>query len=59
VDTVRMGAAPRHHGSSATLLGRRGQPDEIAAAVSWLAGGGGRYVTGQVVHVNGGAYLGG
>ena len=31
---------------------------EIAAAVVWLAGPGGRYVTGQTVHVNGGAYLG-
>jgi 3-oxoacyl-[acyl-carrier protein] reductase len=59
VDTVRTGAPPRHHDASATLLGRRGEPREIAAAVVWLAGDGGRYVTGQVVHVNGGAYLGG
>ncbi|MBA2964323.1 MULTISPECIES: SDR family NAD(P)-dependent oxidoreductase [Ramlibacter] len=59
VDTVRSGAAPRHHAASATLLGRRGQPGEIAAAVTWLAGDGGRFVTGQVLHVNGGAFLGG
>ena len=59
IDTVRSGAAPRHHASSATLLGRRGQPAEVAAAVAWLAGDGARYVTGQVVHVNGGAFLGG
>jgi 3-oxoacyl-[acyl-carrier protein] reductase len=38
-------------------LGRRGQPDEVAAAVVWLAGPGARYVTGQTIHVNGGAYL--
>lgn len=59
IDTVRSGAAPRHHAGSATLLGRRGQPGEVAAAVAWLAGDGGRFVTGQVVHVNGGAFLGG
>jgi 3-oxoacyl-[acyl-carrier protein] reductase len=59
VDTVRDGAPPRHHAASATLLGRRGEPREIAAAVAWLAGDGGRFVTGQVVHVNGGAFLGG
>jgi 3-oxoacyl-[acyl-carrier protein] reductase len=50
---------PRHHATQQTLLGRRGHPDEIAAAVRWLAGPGGRFVTGQVIHVNGGAYLGG
>jgi 3-oxoacyl-[acyl-carrier protein] reductase len=50
---------PRHHATQQTLLGRRGHPDEIAATVRWLAGPGGRFVTGQVIHVNGGAYLGG
>jgi 3-oxoacyl-[acyl-carrier protein] reductase len=59
VDTVRSGAPPRHHAGSATLLGRRGEPREIAAAVAWLAGDGARFVTGQVVHVNGGGFLGG
>jgi 3-oxoacyl-[acyl-carrier protein] reductase len=59
VDTVRTGAPPRHHAGSATLLGRRGEPREIAAAVAWLAGDGARFVTGQVLHVNGGAFLGG
>ena len=42
-----------------TLLGRRGRPDEIASAVVWFAGPGARYTTGQTLHVNGGAYLGG
>jgi 3-oxoacyl-[acyl-carrier protein] reductase len=58
IETVRDGAAPRHHGSHATLFGRRGEPDEVAAAVRYLAGPGARYVTGQTLHVNGGAYLG-
>jgi 3-oxoacyl-[acyl-carrier protein] reductase len=50
---------PAHHATRQTLLGRRGHPDEIAAAVRWLAGPGGRFVTGQTIHVNGGTYLGG
>ena len=63
MDTVRNNASasanPAHHASHATLLGRRGRPEEIASAVVWLAGPGGRYVTGQTLHINGGAYLGG
>ena len=47
------------HADVEQLLGRRGRPDEIASAVVWLAGPGGRYVTGQTLHINGGAYLGG
>jgi 3-oxoacyl-[acyl-carrier protein] reductase len=50
---------PVHHATRTTLTGRRGQPEECAAAVRWLAGPGGRFVTGQVIHVNGGAFLGG
>jgi len=63
IDTVRDGASaspsPAHHAQAKTLLGRRGRPDEIADVVVWLAGPGARYITGQTVHVNGGAYLGG
>lgn len=39
-------------------LGRLGTPADIAAAVLYLAGPGGAYVTGQTLHVNGGMYLG-
>jgi 3-oxoacyl-[acyl-carrier protein] reductase len=63
IDTRRQTSSapgePAHHATRQTLLGRRGRPDEIAAAVRWLAGPGGRYVTGQTIHVNGGTYLGG
>jgi 3-oxoacyl-[acyl-carrier protein] reductase len=58
VDTVRAAAAPAHHATNAALARRRGRPDEIASAVVWLAGPGGRFTTGQTIHVNGGAYLG-
>lgn len=50
---------PHHHAQRKILLGRRGQPEEIGEAVHWLSGPGARYITGQVMHVNGGAYLGG
>jgi 3-oxoacyl-[acyl-carrier protein] reductase len=63
VDTVRkQGSAtsnPAHHAGQKTLLGRRGNVEEIASAVVWLASPGARYTTGQTLHVNGGAYLGG
>jgi 3-oxoacyl-[acyl-carrier protein] reductase len=38
-------------------LGALGKPEDIAAAVSYLAGSGGAYVTGQELHVNGGMYM--
>ncbi|WP_017594863.1 SDR family NAD(P)-dependent oxidoreductase [Nocardiopsis potens] len=40
----------------ATSLGRPGSPEDIAAAVEFLASPGARHITGQVLNVNGGAY---
>ncbi len=39
-------------------LGRYGTPEEIAAAVLWLTGEGGGYVTGAVIPVDGGLGMG-
>ena len=39
-------------------LARLGQPEDIAHAVKFLASEQASYITGQVVHVNGGLYLG-
>lgn len=38
-------------------LGRLGSAEDIAHAVAFLAGEGAAYITGQVVHVNGGMYM--
>jgi 3-oxoacyl-[acyl-carrier protein] reductase len=38
-------------------LGRLGKSEEVAAAVTFLAGPGAAYITGQVIHVNGGLYV--
>jgi 3-oxoacyl-[acyl-carrier protein] reductase len=38
-------------------LGRAGDPADIAAAVVFLASDGAAYITGQVIHVNGGMYM--
>lgn len=60
IDTVRglsAGALPGTHDDGAVPLRRKGSVDEIAAVVRLLAGPEGGYVTGQTVHVNGGAFL--
>ncbi len=40
----------------ATHDGRAGQPDDVAATAYFLASDGARHITGQVLHVNGGAH---
>ena len=43
---------------SDTLMGRPGQPSEVAPAYVFLASADASYITGQTIHVNGGARLG-
>jgi len=38
-------------------LGRAGKPEDIAEAVYWLCSEGASYITGQIIHVNGGMYM--
>lgn len=39
------------------LVGRRGEPGEIAAMVRMLCGPDARFITGQSLHINGGAWM--
>jgi 3-oxoacyl-[acyl-carrier protein] reductase len=58
IDTVRDEKnKPRHHETRTNLIKRKGLPEEVAGAVAFLAGPSARYITGQTVHINGGAYL--
>ena len=57
IDTARAGKAPKHHDSRTNLVGRRGLPEEVAEAVAFLCSPAARYITGETLHVNGGAYL--
>ena len=49
---------PQHHSTNRTLTGKRGLPDDVATIVRFLCGPGARYVSGQSLHANGGAFLG-
>jgi 3-oxoacyl-[acyl-carrier protein] reductase len=43
--------------AKALPLGRMGRPEEIAGLMTWVASDAGAWVTGQVYHINGGAYM--
>ena len=60
IDTARKSdaAQPAHHLINNNLTGKRGAPDDVASTVRFLCGPGARYITGQTIHVNGGAFLG-
>lgn len=41
-----------------TALGRIGEPEDVADVVGFLAGPGGRWITGRTLDVSGGTFLG-
>src|SRR5262249_8175138 len=49
---------PQHHSLVRSLVGRRGEPSDIAAVVRFLCGPGATFITGQNIQVNGGTFLG-
>jgi 3-oxoacyl-[acyl-carrier protein] reductase len=58
VNTTRPAhRSPRPEAKGLIPLGRWGEPDEIAAAVRFLCGPGGGFITGQTIHVNGGQMM--
>jgi 3-oxoacyl-[acyl-carrier protein] reductase len=61
IDTVRGesagGARPAHRQGRVVPIGRQGTPDEIAAMCVFLASDQARYITGQIIAINGGAYV--
>jgi 3-oxoacyl-[acyl-carrier protein] reductase len=48
----------RQHPLFRPILGRAAMPDDMAATARFLVGPGARYITGQSINVNGGAYFG-
>ncbi len=52
------GQLPPQHSGLRIPANRKGSPEEVAAAVRMLASEQGAYITGQVIHVNGGLYYG-
>jgi 3-oxoacyl-[acyl-carrier protein] reductase len=60
IDTSRptTSQTPAHHLTHGTITGERGRPQDIAAMVRFLCGPNGRFITGQTIHISGGAYLG-
>jgi 3-oxoacyl-[acyl-carrier protein] reductase len=60
IGTIRGPSAPpepAHHKVHKTLVGRQGRPEEVAALVRFLCGPDARYITGQTLHANGGAFI--
>ncbi|WP_319381421.1 3-oxoacyl-ACP reductase FabG [Thiomicrorhabdus sp.] len=60
IDTDMTRALPQEQRDALTQqipLSRLGEPEDIAKAVTFLAGDGGAYITGQTLNVNGGMYM--
>jgi 3-oxoacyl-[acyl-carrier protein] reductase len=55
--TDALGEAQKTSLLAQVPLGRLGSPEDIAAAVAFLAGPEAAYITGETLHVNGGMYM--
>ncbi len=55
--TAALGEKARQAMLAQIPLGRSGTPEDVAAAVIFLASPQAAYITGQVIHVNGGMYM--
>jgi len=62
IDTPMAREAVRLRGAAAlerTPMGRMGTPREAAESIAFLCSDASTYITGQTIHINGGAYMGG
>ena len=55
--TEELDASARDMYRAMIPLARLGRAEDVAAAVTFLAGAGASYITGQVIHINGGMYV--
>lgn len=55
--TAKLSDAQKQSALAHVPLGRMGEPEEIAAAVAFLASDQAAYITGETLHVNGGMYM--
>ncbi|MCB2210980.1 3-oxoacyl-[acyl-carrier-protein] reductase [bacterium] len=55
--TAKLPTAAREVFLQQTPLGRPGKPEDVARAVAWLASDNAEFITGQVLHVDGGMVM--
>jgi len=55
--TRNLNEAQRESLHAQIPLSRLGQPEDVAAAVAFLASNSAAYITGETLHVNGGMYM--